>query len=342
MELDARKIQILQAIILDYLQTAEPVGSRTISKNYNLGISSATIRNEMSDLEELGLIMQPHTSAGRIPSDMGYRLYVDQIMRLIDYHDETLKEILFEKVDRIELLLKEIAKSLAIKTNYATVVTTPKYKQNKLKKIQLISLDEKSMLAVIVIEGNFVKNHFISLETAVTQEILNVINEKLNKYLQGLTLQEINLEIIKNLKLQVGKYSEIVSRVLEAVIITIQDVEDIDVYTCGTSNILKCPEFSNPHKALEFIDTLEEKNVIMTLINEAMQNQNQNIQILIGNESPVKSFEECSFITTSYNLGNNTFGTIGIIGPKRMDYVKVISILRYLMTHLDLMWNKYT
>ena len=153
MQLDERKMKILQAIIRTYLETGEPVGSRTISKYTDLHVSSATIRNEMADLEELGYIIQPHTSAGRIPSDLGYRLYVDQMMEEKDREVKEIKEVMLEKVDRLELLLKQVAKVLAVNTNYATMISAPQYQRNKLKFIQLSPLDKMQLLAVIVVEG---------------------------------------------------------------------------------------------------------------------------------------------------------------------------------------------
>jgi heat-inducible transcriptional repressor len=340
MELNDRKIKILQAIILSYLDSAEPVGSRTISKQYDLGVSSATIRNEMADLEDLGLIMQPHTSAGRIPSDSGYRLYVDHLMKHKEHREEIVKEILLERVDRLETMLQEIAKILANQTNYATVVTTPQYKQTKLKQIQLLLLDPNQILTVIVVEGNLVKNHILTVLVPIEQEVLNKINALLNHELQSLTIQDINLDIIEKLKYQVGIHKEIINGVLDAVVNTVKAVDEIDIYTSGTTNILKCPEFSNIQKAAELIYTLEEKQLILSLINESINTIDKDIKIKIGNENTIKTFEDCSFITTTYHLGEDTIGAIGIIGPKRMDYVKVVSLLRHMMSQMDKFWNK--
>lgn len=340
MKLDARKIKILQAIIMSYLETAEPVGSRTISKNYDLGISSATIRNEMADLEELGLILQPYTSAGRIPSDSGYRLYVDFLMKDKLLKEQIFTELLSDRFDRIEALLQDIAKILALQTNYATVVTTPQYKRTKLKKIQLIILEHSTVLCVIVIEGNIIKNHILHLLVPVNQEIIDKINLLLKYNLEGLTLQEINLEMVQTLKKQAGIHSEIINGVLDAVINTIQSVDEIDVYTSGTQNILKCPEFSNIQKAAEIIDALQEKQNLISIINDTLNQNNKDICILIGNENSIKILEDCSLITTTYSIGEDTVGAIGIIGPKRMDYEKVVSMLKQMMYQLDKFWNK--
>ncbi|MDR1773026.1 MAG: heat-inducible transcriptional repressor HrcA, partial [Hungatella sp.] len=199
-QLDERKVTILKAIIKTYLETGEPVGSRTISKYTDLHLSSATIRNEMSDLEELGYIMQPHTSAGRIPSDRGYRFYVDQIMQEKEEEVTEIKDMILKRVDRVELLLKQMAKLLAQNTNYAAMISAPQYHQNKLKFIQLSKVDDEKLLVVIVVEGNIIKNTMIPIHTELDDEGLLNLNILLNNALNGLTIEEINLEVISRMK----------------------------------------------------------------------------------------------------------------------------------------------
>ena len=196
MELDDRKITILKAIIKTYLETGEPVGSRTISKFTDLKLSSATIRNEMSDLEEMGYILQPHTSAGRIPSDKGYRFYVDQIMQEKQQEVTEVKELMIQRVDRVELVLKRLAQMLAANTNYAAMISGPQYHRNKLKFIQLSQMDEHKLLVVVVVEGNLVKNTMLDVPSAISQEELLNLNILLNSALNGLSLEEINLDVI--------------------------------------------------------------------------------------------------------------------------------------------------
>ena len=198
-ELDERKLKILQAIIQNYLETGEPVGSRTISKYTDLNLSSATIRNEMSDLEELGYIIQPHTSAGRIPSDKGYRLYVDLLLKDKIKEVEDMKEILLQKADKLENILQQVAKLLAVNTNYTTMVTTPQYKK-KVKFIQLTEIDESQLLAVLVFERNIVKNKIIKVSASLNKETILKLNIVLNTFLQGLDLAEINLPVITKMK----------------------------------------------------------------------------------------------------------------------------------------------
>ena len=217
MELDERKEKILKAIIQTYLETGEPVGSRTISKYSDLQLSSATIRNEMSDLEELGYIIQPHTSAGRIPSDKGYRFYVDQLMKEKENEVTEMQELVIQRVDRVELLLKQLAKLLAVNTNYATMISGPQYHHTKLKFIQLSRVEAGKLLIVTVLEGNIIKNSIVRLDAELNDdEILN-LNILLNNSLNGLTIEQINLDVISNMKEQAGDRRQVVDLVLNEV-----------------------------------------------------------------------------------------------------------------------------
>ena len=305
LELDERKTKILNAIIRNYLETGEPVGSRTISKYTDLNLSSATIRNEMADLEELGYILQPHTSAGRIPSDKGYRFYV--------------------------------AKVLAANTNYATMVSAPSYHRNKVKFIQLSNVDEEQILAVIVTEGNMVKNKIIPVSEPLDNETMLKLNILLNSNLNGLALEEINLATIAKLKGQAGIHSDIVSNVLDTLGETMGQDEDIKIYTSGTTNLFKYPELSDSaEKASELISTFEEKQQLASLVTEnLLDEENTGIQVYIGNESPIQTMKDCSVVTATYELGEGVRGTIGIVGPKRMDYEKVMANLNTLKKSLD-------
>ncbi len=341
MELDERKAKILNAIIRNYLDTGEPVGSRTISKYSDLNLSSATIRNEMADLEELGYIVQPHTSAGRIPTDKGYRLYVDQIMQEKDRTVSEIKDMMIEKVDKMELVLKQVVKLLASNTNYASMITAPRYHGNKLKFIQLSIVDEQHILAVVVVEGNIVKNQLITVDEALDNETILKLNMLLNTSLNGLTISEINLGVISKLKEQAGIHSDLISSVLDAVAEAIAGDDDLEIYTSGATNIFKYPELSDSARASELISAFEEKNQLVSLVNETLNNDdNKGIQVYIGNESPVQTMKDCSVVTATYELDEGVKGTIGIIGPKRMDYEKVVDTLNTLMKQLDGIFKK--
>lgn len=337
MELDDRKITILKAIIKTYLETGEPVGSRTISKFTDLKLSSATIRNEMSDLEEMGYIIQPHTSAGRIPSDKGYRFYVDQIMQEKEQEVTEVKELMIQRVDRVELVLKKLAHLLAANTNYAAMISGPRYHRNKLKFIQLSMMDTHKMLVVVVVEGNLIKNTMVDIDVTISQDELLNLNILLNSALNGLTIDEINLGVISDLKNQAGVHSQVVDLVLNEVAAAIRpDEEDLQIYTSGTTNIFKYPELSDGEKASQLISTFEQKDQLQELIDEVNESESENgIQVYIGNETPLQTMKDCSVVTANYELGEGIRGTIGIIGPKRMDYEKVLGTLRQLMKQLD-------
>ena len=214
MELDERKEKILKAIIQNYLVTGEPVGSRTISKYSDLKLSSATIRNEMSDLEELGYIIQPHTSAGRIPSDKGYRFYVDQLIHEKETEVTQVRDMVIQRVDRVELLLKQMAKLLASNTNYATLISGPLYHQTKIKFIQLSRVEAGKLLIVTVLEGNIIKNSIVTLDAELTDEDILNLNILLNSGLNGLTMEQINLDVITRMKGPAGERSHIVDVLL--------------------------------------------------------------------------------------------------------------------------------
>lgn len=339
-ELDERKIKILDAIIRTYLETGEPVGSRTISKYTDLNLSSATIRNEMSDLEELGYIVQPHTSAGRIPSDQGYRFYVDHLLENKDKEISDMKDFVIEHTEKMEKVLKRVAKMLAQTTNYATMITSPKYNGNKVKFIQLSQLDDSQLLAVIVMEANVVKNKMIPLEEPLDNETMLRLNVLLNSTLNGLSIPEINLGTISKMKEQAGEYSDIVGVVLDAVAETISQ-EELEIYTSGATNIFKYPELSDSQKASELIYTLEEKQQLATLVSDSLSNENETgIQVYIGNESPIQTMRDCSVVTATYELGEGVKGTVGIIGPKRMDYEKVMDNLKELTKQMDGIFKK--
>ncbi|XCP84338.1 heat-inducible transcriptional repressor HrcA [Roseburia hominis] len=340
-ELSDRKSKILHAIIKNYLDTGEPVGSRTISKYTDLNLSSATIRNEMADLEELGYIMQPHTSAGRIPSDKGYRWYVDMLMSKKEQEVTEMKEQMLEKADKMEQLLKQAAKVLANNTNYATMISTPVYNRNKIKFIQLSQVDETQLIAVIVMEGNIVKNQIVTLEEPLTNEGLLKLNMLLNTSLNGMAIEEINLGLIARLKEQAGIHSEIVSNVLDVVANMVQVDDGMEIYTSGATNIFKYPELSDKKSAQEIISAFEEKQQLASLVTQTMaSSENKDIQVYIGGESKVEKMKDCSVVTATYELGEGMQGTIGIIGPKRMDYEHVMKTLKTLMAELDNIFHR--
>lgn len=345
MELDERKLKILKAIVRNYLETGEPVGSRTISKYTDLNLSSATIRNEMSDLEDMGYILQPHTSAGRIPSDKGYRTYVDDMMR--EKADEIsqqqqeisdMKDFLTEKVEKVEELLQNTAKLLANNTNYATMISAPRFAK-RIKFLQLSLVDDMSLLCVVVLDGNIIKNKLVKLSKQIDAETVLKLNILFNSTLNGLTMEEINLGIITKITGQAGEHMELVKRVLEIIAEVVGSDEDMKIYTSGTTNILKYPELSDNNRASELINVLEEKQQLTSLITENNSEENTGIQVYIGDETPVQNMNDCSVVTMTYEIEDGVQGTIGIIGPKRMDYEKVVESLKTVKGQLDVVFK---
>lgn len=340
LELSERKHTILRAIIQNYLETGEPVGSRTLSKSTDLKLSSATIRNEMADLEDLGYIFQPHTSAGRIPTDKGYRLYVD--MLLADKEEELaeLKNLMLEKTDQVDKVLKRAAKVLAANTNYATMVSTPMLRKNTLKFIQLSQVDDEQIVAVIVMNGNVIKNKIIEVDEPLSNENILKLNMLLNTTLNGMSIEEINLGLIARLKEQAGIHSQVISDVLDAVADIIHIEEDMEIYTSGATNMFKYPELSDNQSAQEIIRTFEEKQQLADFVTDTLASEDKHgIQVYIGEEAPVKTMKDCSVVTATYELGDGMKGTIGIIGPKRMDYEHVMKTLKTLQNELDTVYN---
>lgn len=336
MDSEDRKAVILKAIIKNYMETGEPVGSRTISKLPELNLSSATIRNEMSDLEEMGYILQPHTSAGRIPSDKGYRFYVDEILREKEIETEEFKDLMFKKVDRLETLLKQLAKIIARDTNYAAMISGPTIHSNKVKFLQLSKIDRFKLLLVTVAEGNIINNKIIDIDSEISDsEILN-LNLLINTSLNGLTIEEVNLGIMNKLRADAGVYGDIVDKVLREVAAVFESATDnLEIYTSGTTNIFKYPEISDREKASRLVNAFEEKDKLKEILSDVNEGCENSVKVYIGNEVPVSDMKDLSVVTANYEIGEGLRGTIGIVGPKRMDYEKVLKTIRTVMASLD-------
>ena len=262
---------------------------------------------------------------------------MDQILQEKDSEVTEIQELMIQRVDRLELVLKQLAKLLAKDTNYAALISGPQYHRNKLKFIQLSKVDVHKLLIVTVVEGNLIKNSIVNIQEEISDEELLNLNILLNSSLNGLTIEEISLGVISRMKEQAGPHSQVVDLVLNEVADAIKaDEEDLQIYTSGATNIFKYPELSDNQKASQLLSTLEHTENLQELVDAVNENENENgIQVYIGDESPVKGMADCSVVTANYDLGDGIRGTIGIIGPKRMDYRKVLKTLRNLMTQLD-------
>lgn len=335
MDLKDRKLKILHAIIQDYISNAEPVGSRTIAKNYNLGISPATIRNEMADLEEMGFLEQPHTSAGRIPSDKAYRIYVDQLMKVDKLNkviEETISQEYKEYAGEIEKLISHTSKILSHFTNYTSLALTPQLYEPSIKHIQLMPLQEDKILMVIISREGVVKNIAIKMEYSIEDETLNKFSNILNQCLKGSNIFQVEEEVIKTLTELDRKESILLQKLMPVIRETLSTQENVRVYSDGITNIFNFPEFKDIQRAKDFIDLWEKKNMLAQLLST---NKSEGIHIIIGEENNVDEMKEYSLITATYHLNDKVLGTLGVIGPTRMQYSRVVALLNYLTKQLN-------
>lgn len=328
--LDDRKIKVLYAIINSHILSAEPIGSRTISKDYDLGVSSATIRNEMSDLEDQGYLNKPHSSAGRIPSDKAYRLYVDEILRVkkpsIDLiKKDKIKQILSSGTREIEQLIQNSAKVLSAVTSYTALAITPQAKQSRLKHIQLVPIDSRQILMVLVSNSGVVKNSIFRMEKEFCEDQIMIISNFLNDKLKGLTIEEINEQSTIEIFKDIFQFKAILDNMLPIINQSLEGMDDIDLYSDSITKILNFPEYKDIEKAKSFMSFIENKDLVVNLmLNNPIEDE---IDITIGNENIYAPIKDCSLITATYRLGDKTIGKIGVIGPTRMDYLKVIDIM---------------
>jgi heat-inducible transcriptional repressor len=331
MFLDDRKMRILRAIIDDYINTAEPIGSRTIARKHELGLSSATIRNEMADLEEMGFLAQPHTSAGRIPSDKGYRLYVDQLMKVKDLtfiEIENINKSMEIKINELSQLIKQASIAMSKITKYTSMAITPPMKKSILKAVQVVPIEPGKALIIVVTSAGVVRNEMIKISDSISPDFLIKVSNIFNEKLSNLTIEQINLPLIREMEMEIGATKEILLPILNGVADCINKIDDSEVYLDGTTNIFNYPEFRDIAKAQEFLHVLDEKDILQKLLTVCGDSKSINIQI--GAENDMIEIRDCSLVTTSYSLGNLIIGTIGIIGPTRMEYPRVISSMNYI------------
>lgn len=334
MAIDGRKIKILEAIINDYINTGEPVGSRTIAKKYNLGVGSATIRNEMSDLEDMGYLEQPHTSAGRIPSSKGYRLYVDSLMEkamLTPEEELQIKKYIIDSAMlEVDKIVKQASTLLSELTNLTCVVQTPSVMRSYIKSVQLMKVDENNLVSVIVTDSGVIKNHMIKVERVPSVEELQKINDLINMRLDNLTIQEINLEVINNLKNDLKGYDDLFNAIVPVLYDTLKEDNTSDIFMQGTTNIFNYPEYNDIDNAKQILNLLYDKDCVVELIAPK-----GDLTIKIGDENYIPEAKNCSVISAEYSLGDRPIGTIGLIGPRRINYSRVIAIMAQVMKELN-------
>jgi len=341
MKLDSRKQQVLMAIIQDYIVTAEPVGSRTIARKYKLGVSPATIRNEMADLEEMGLIEQPHTSAGRIPSDLGYRYYVDNLMQrgeLTKDEEDIIRAGYESKVKDIGKVIQKTGDMLSQLTNYAAVVMTAQSGKAAFKHIQLVQMSEGQAMVVVVTETGSVHHRIIDIPESITPADLETISSVLNRKLQGRLMEDIRLTLIKEIYFELAKQKHILNKAMELVRegLTLETKDKI--YLGGVFNILNQPEFHNVEKVKTLLSLLEQESMLCKLMSEVIESN--GVTVRIGGEMSNEHMQECSMVIGTYRLGNEPIGSIGVLGPTRMDYARVVTIVEHMTKNLSLVMQR--
>lgn len=336
MVMDDRKRWILQTIVDDYIDSAEPIGSRTIARKHELGLSSATIRNEMADLEEMGYLVQPHTSAGRAPSDKGYRLYVDELMEIRELNTEEIARIRIEmetRISELSQLIRQASAVLSRFTKYTSVAVTPPLRRTYLKAIQVVPIDTGKAMVVVFTNAGTVRNSLVILPENVSDDMLIVISNILKSKLKGTLLDRIDVTVADDLEIEFGLSREITAPILEGIRYCIDKGESSEVFVEGTTNIFNHPEFRDIVKARNFMSILDEKPRLSKLFCETTEPDRINVRI--GNENDMNGVKEYSIVTTSYNMADTIIGSIGIIGPTRMEYPRVISTMRYLKKLMD-------
>ena len=340
MVLDARKLGILKAIIDEYILSASPVGSRAISKQEGFNLSSATIRNEMADLEELGYLEQPHTSAGRVPSDKAYRLYVDQMMQRAALSDDEIKIIrahMSDKLDEVEAVMKQTAQALSAVTNYTAMIMPPMLAANRLRHIQLVPIREGRALAVIVTTAGFARDAMIRIPEDMTSAELERISRMLTERFFDCRMDRIGERIVSEMSGEIYERRAFLCSIVEAIERKIEP-ETPNVQLSGATNMLHYPEYNDMNKAMTFLAAVEGRNLLYDMLKRASKLE---FTITIGNENEDVMFKDCSIVTATYQVGEEPLGSFGIIGPTRMNYGKVISVLEYMRRSLsDLLSNE--
>lgn len=330
MRLDERKRKILQAIVEDYVATAEPVGSRTVARKYNLGISPATIRNEMADLEELGFLEQPHTSAGRIPSDLGYRYYVDQIMDKIGisrWEEALIRHRLQERMEAIEFLAHRTTEILSEFTHLASVVMGPIWARNSFEHIRLLPVDGEKVLLIIVTSMGLVEHFLMEAPAGITATDLDHISRVINRHLKGLKPDGLTLLTLDSIYDDLLSYRRVVDNILDIIFATIKEDQGRRIYLSGTMNILEQPEFRDVEKLKAILSLLSAQDKVWELL--ATGCEAEGLTIRIGRENKGAGVINCSLITATYQVNGEVVGTLGIIGPTRMEYSRVVSMVEY-------------
>ena len=342
MKMDSRKQQILIAIIHDYIATAEPVGSRTIARKYKLGISPATIRNEMADLEEMGYIEQPHTSAGRVPSERGYRYYVDYLMQREELTREEqglVRQSYEAKVKGVGEIIQYTGKLMAQLTNCTAVVLSTQRGSNAFRHIQLVQMTPEKALLIVVMDNGTVHHRLIEMSDSITQSDLDTISAVLNAKLQGRTMERIKMTLLNEIYFELAKHEHILNMAMELVDHSLSmDVED-KIYLGGVFNILNQPEFHNVDKVKTMLGILEQEKMLGSIMADGFRSD--GVTVRIGGEISNDQMRDCSMVMATYSVKGKPQGSVGVLGPTRMDYARMVTVVDYMTKNLSLALERF-
>lgn len=337
--LDERKQKILQAIIDDYISTAEPIGSRTIARKYNLGVSSATIRNEMADLELLGYLEQLHTSSGRVPSGKGYRLYVDDLLAPSKISEKEINLIASwynSRTKSIEEVFQETAKIISRLTKNVSLVMAPQLSQSTFRCLQFVALDKNQAIVIVMTDAGFIENKIIDIPHGTSIEDLQKIATIINGHLSGLMLDEIKTSLIKKIKNEVNL--DLFEATFDSILKALAIEKKERLYLGGTTQLLSQPEFRNVEKVKDILTMLEEEQLLCDLLNS--QN-GDGVTVTIGQENKYSGIKDCSIIKATYHIKGKVIGTVAVLGPTRMEYGKIITLLEFMHGNLGQILKKY-
>lgn len=345
MKMDERKQKILKAIIQDYIATAEPVGSRTISRRFDLGVSPATIRNEMADLEEIGLIEQPHTSAGRIPSDQGYRYYVDYLMDALILNDDDKENINKEIVNRlneVQEVIEYTGKLISQVTSLTSLVLGPKSRNSVLNRLYFLPYEPGKAIMVTIKENGSVENNIVDIGENTTPDDLQILANIFNEKMSGTRVQDLKIGLIKEIYSELSRKRRMIDSMM-GILERMFDDTDTDtsekVYLGGTLNMLNQPEFRDLNKVKTLFSVFEENSKLKDLLKKSQD----GLCVTIGSENPDVVFKDCSVISATYHINGKQIGSIGVLGPTRMDYGKAITIVDYMTKSLtDMLTGRHT
>lgn len=338
--LDERKQRILRAIVDDYISTAEPIGSRTIAKKYSLGISPATIRNEMADLEMLGYIKHLHTSSGRIPSSKGYRFYVDDLLTLEKMSEDEISLInnwYATKVQSVEEVFRETSRIISRLTKNVSLVLAPQLTQTAFQYLRFLPLNEHQVIAIIMTDAGFINNKIIDIPRGLSFADFEQIASVFNHYLKGRRLSDISMASIRKLRgetVNTTVFNSIVNIIDEALV---QDKKE-RLYLGGARQLMEQPEFHNIDKVKKLLSMLEEEQLLCDIL---QTHRDKGLAVTIGQENKYNDIKDCSIISATYHFDGKPVATLAVLGPTRMDYGKIISLLKFMNTNLANIFHRF-